>query len=72
MKVDCVDSSRKLICFVIVVKIVLKFGSQKDSYQHHFVNIKVIESEILELHVVTIDIDDRDYEALCGILGVFV
>lgn len=72
MKVNCVDSSSKLVCFVIVVEIVLKFGSQKDSYQHHFINIEVIESEVLELHVVSIDINDRDDQALRGILCVFV
>lgn len=59
MKMCGVDSSSKLVCFIVIVKIILKFGGQEDRHEHHFVHIKIVESEVLQLHVVSIDIDDR-------------
>lgn len=61
----CIDSSCKLEGLVVEVKIVLKFGSEEDGSQGHLMDIEVVESELVHFHVIPVDIDDGDDEALC-------
>ena len=59
-----VDPSCELERLVIIVEIVLELSCEQDCSQHHLVCIEIIESELTHLHVVAVDIDDSDDEAL--------
>ena len=69
---DCIHAPCKLESFIIVVEIVLEFSGQQDCSQQHLVAIEFVESEVLLEHVVAVDVDNGDDEALRGELGVFL
>ena len=72
MEMGDVDSASKLKGLVVVVEVVLEFGGEEEGGEHGFVDVEIIEAEVLHGHVVAVDEDDGDDEALCGEVGVFV
>ena len=72
MKMRCIDSPCELISLVIVVEIVLKLCCKKDSYEDHLVGVEVVQSEIFDVHVIAVDVDDGENEAFGGIFSIFV
>lgn len=63
---------RELEGFVIVVEVVLELGSEQHGRQHHLVCIEIVQTEVFHCHVVPVDVDDCDHQALCGEAGVLV
>ena len=72
MEMGDVDSASKLKGLVVVVEVVLEFGGEEEGGEHGFVDVEIIEAEVFHGHVVAVDEDDGDDEALCGEVGVFV
>ena len=72
MEMGDVDSASKLEGLVVVVEVVLEFGGEEEGGEHGFVDVEIIEAEVFHGHVVAVDEDDGDDEALCGEVGVFV
>lgn len=72
VQVHGVDSPCELVGLIVVVEIILELGGQEEGDQDHLVDVEVVESKVLELEVVPVDVDDGDDEALGGVLGVFV
>lgn len=67
-----VDPSCELERLVVVVKVVLELCGEEDCGKEHLVGIEAIEAEIGLPHVVAINVDDGDDEALRRELGVLV
>ena len=72
VQVHGVDSPRELVGLVVVVEVVLELGGQEQGHQDHLVYVEVVETEILQLEVVPVDVDYGDYQALSRVLGVLV
>ena len=72
MQMGSVDSSRELKGFVVVVKIILELRREKYSCEYHFMDIEIVESELAHFHVVAVNINDGNDEALCWKLSVFL
>ncbi len=67
-----VDSSRELKGLIVVVKVILEFGSQQNRSEHCFVYIQIVQAEIFHDQVVAINVDYCDDEALRWKPGIFV
>lgn len=72
MQMQRIDSSCELKGLVIVVKVILELGGEEYGSEYHLVGVEAIEAELGLPHVVAIDVDDRDDEALGRELGVLV
>lgn len=72
MEVEGVDSARELKGLVVVVKVVLELGGEEDCGEEHLVGVMAVEAELGLPHVVAIDVDDGDDQALRRELGVLV
>ena len=55
-----VDPSCELESLIVVVEIILKLGRQQEGGQNHLVYVKIAETEVWLLHVVSVDVDDGD------------
>jgi hypothetical protein len=67
-----IDPSSELVGLVVIVKVVLELGSQQDWHQEHLVDVEVVESEVLEAHVVPVYVDDGYDQAFCWKFGVLM
>lgn len=72
MEVHGVDSTCELEGLVVVIEVILEFGRQQYSCEDHLVDVEVVQTEVRHLHVVTVDVDNCDHQALGGKLGVLV
>ena len=72
MQMGSVNSSRELKGLVVVVKIILELRREKYSCEYHFMDIEIVESELTHFHVVAVNIDDGDDEALRWKFSVFL
>lgn len=61
MKMEGINSSCELKRFVIVIEVILVLGSEKDSGEDHFVDVKIVQAEVRHPHIIAVDIDYRDY-----------
>ena len=67
-----VDAACELKGLVVVVKVVLELGCEEDCGEEHLVGVEAVEAELGLAHVVAIDVDDGDDQALGRELGVLV
>ena len=72
MQVQRVHSSCELKRLVVVVKVVLELGGEEDCGEEHLVGVEAVEAEFGLPHVVAVDVDDGDDQALGRELGVLV
>lgn len=72
MQMQRIHSSCELKRLVIIVKVILELGGQQDGGEQHFVGVESIEAEVWLPHVIAIDVDDGDDEALGRELRVLV
>lgn len=72
MEMQGVDSSCELEGLVVVVKVVLELRGEEDCGEEHLVSIEAVKAELGLSHVVAIDVDDGDDQALRRELGVLV
>jgi len=72
MQMQSIDSSCELECFVVVVEIVLELGCQQYCSEQHLVRVEIVKTEVLHRHVVSVDEDDRNHQALCWEARVLV
>jgi hypothetical protein len=72
VEVVSVDPSCELESLIVVVEIILKLGRQQEGGQNHLVYVKIAETEVWLLHVVSVDVDDGDNQTFRRKLGVLV